>query len=284
MVHRRGFSFTDDSAGVTTSLLPVREDGQPNGKQLFAPSLEAAEELSQLRQIQSYAYQKLFQSVRLVFEDAWPLMSSSLHEMHRWSEDSLERLSDHKMKPLRKLFRSDVLYSSILILSPDLVGTLCDYGKFLIFEYAAEYADLMASISGDHERLAFYTYHDALAATFVAKCLISTLCADSAVLFNDIIPQAPWGSIPPLGPSTIPARTVGERVNRAHGCLTQMERTLGYLGPRYGYLEPLNEFKAQSSGIRRMLQTTYENWNRSLGVSRGQYVSSDSSTMNGSRR
>ena len=200
-------------------------------------------------------------------------MSSAVNDMHRWSEALPGNLSDQRMKHFGSVFRSDVLYSSILVLSPDLEGTLCDYGKFLIFEYAAEYADVVASINGDSDRFAFLTYYDALAVSFVGDRLIRMLYTDSATLFSNTIPQAPSASIPRVGPSIIPARTVGERVNRAHRCLTQLERTLAQLGPRFGYPEPLNEFKAQSSGIRHLLQNTYDRWNRSLGVSRSQYVS-----------
>lgn len=272
MVYRRGFSFTDDSTGVDASLLPTQRDVPSNGKPLFGHSLEAAVQLNHLRQIQSYAYQKLFQSERLSFADAWPLISSALYDMRRWSEALPAIPSDHGLKPFKRLFRSDVLYSSILILSSDLSGTLCDYGRFLIFEYAVEYADLMMSFTSDQEQPHFHTYHDALTAAFVAERLIRTLYTDTAILFNDQIPQAPSHSIPPSGPFAIPVRTVGERVNRAQAFLTQMEQILGHLGPRYGYLEPLNEFKARSSGLRYSLQATFDNWNRSLGISQSQYV------------
>lgn len=277
MVHRRAFSFTDDSAGITYPLSQLRQHSPSNGKQVFSHSLEAAIQLNHLRQMQSSAYQRLFQSDRPAYEDAWPLMSSTLHNMHRFSEALADRLSSQEMNSIGKVLRSDVLYSSILILSPDLDGTLCDYGKFLMFEYAAEYAEIMASISGDQDRFTFLTYHDALTASFVGGRLIRMFYTDSAILFKNTLPQAPLSSIPQHGPSTIPGRTVGERVNRAHGCLTQLEKALGYLGPRYGYPEPLNEFKAQSKGIRPLLQNTYDRWNRSLGVSRSQYVSTSPS-------
>ena len=273
MVYRRGFSFTDDSAEVTNPLLLPPQNSPSGGRKVFLHSLDAAIQLNRLRQIQSSAYQRLFQSDRPTFESTWSLMTSALNDMHCWSKSLPENLSEQQMKLFWNLFRSNTLYSSILILSPDLEGTLCDYGKFLIFEYAVEYADIVASMSVDSKRFAFLTYYDALAVTFVGDRLIRMLYTDSAVLFSNTIAQAPPTSIPRNGPSIIPARTVGERVNRAHRCLTQIERTLGQLGPRFGYPEPLNEFKAQSSGIRHLLQNTYDRWNRSLGASRSQYVS-----------
>jgi len=199
-------------------------------------------------------------------------MSRALSDMHQWTKD----LPDHIEKPHKQIFRSDVLYSSILILSPTaLVGKLSDYGKFLIFEYAAEYAELMASTSGDQEHFVFFTYHDLLRTYFVAKRLISTLLSDTTLFFGGVIPGAPAHSIPPSGPSEIPARTVGEMVNKAHRSLNQSERILEFLGPRYGYLGPLSRFKTQSSELRHTLQAIYDNWSRSLSVSRGPYVPSE---------
>ena len=280
MVHRRGFSFTDDSTSVNASLLPNKRDGPSSGKPLFGHSFEAAVQLNHLRQIQSYAYQKIFQSDRLSFADSWPLMSSALHDMHSWSNTLPERSLGPKSRPFQSLFRSNVLHSSILILSADLPGTLCDYGKFLILEYAIEYADLMVSMSEDEEYSTTQTYHDVLAASFVADRLIRTLYTDSITLSQDMLPQAPPNSIPQYGPSIIPARSVGERINRAQGCLTQMERVLGHFGQRYGYAEPLDEFKARSLGIHHTLQVTFDTWNR--GVSHSHYAFSGAA-VNGLR-
>lgn len=191
-------------------------------------------------------------------------MSRALSDMHQWTKD----LPDHIQKPHRKIFLSDVLYSSILILSPpNLVGKLCDYGKFLIFEYTAEYAESMVSISGDQEHFTSLTYHDKLRASFVAQRLVCAILNDSTLLFGGIVPKAPPDSIPPSGPSTIPARTVGEMVHKAHRCLDQLERTLEFLEPRYGNAESLSECKAQSSDMRHTLKAIHDSWSRSLGVS-----------------
>lgn len=195
-------------------------------------------------------------------------MSRAISDMHQWTED----LPDHIQKPQKRMLQSDVLYSSILMLSPHgLVGELCDYGKFLIFEYAADYAESMVSVGGAQERFSFLTYHDQLRATFVAQRLISTLFRDTTLLFGGVVPRAPPDSIPP---SKIPARTVGEMVDKALGCLKQLERTLEFLGSRYGYAGSLSEFKAQSSELGHTLKAIRDNWSRSLGVSRGSFISS----------
>lgn len=272
MVHRGGFSFTDASACITSPLVSGRHEGGSNGHQLFLRSLEAASQLEHLREIQSSAYQKLFQSEDLNHQDAWPTISRALHETQCWNENLPKSLPNNRIESLRKPFRSDVLSSSILILSPNLTGALSDYGKFLIFEYTAEYADLMASACGAHEQFAFYTYYHLLGASFVADRFIRLLYYDTAVIFNDALPLAPFGSVPPNGPSTIPALTVGERVNRAYRTLTLLEKTLASLGTRFDFPEHVNDFKSRSNPVRHSLQTIYDNWVRSLGFSRGQYV------------
>ena len=279
MVHQRGFSFTDDSAGITSPLLPTRLNSSLRENQPFIHSLEAAVQMEHLRHIQSSAYQKLFQSSRPTSEDLWPWVSGVLWDMQRW----FSNLPDQVKNSTKKLFRCDVLYSSILILvPPTLVGTLCDYGKFLILDFATEYAELMAGFA--EEQITFFscTHYDLLRASLVAERVIHALSADSALLFGGIIPKVPVNSDPPAGPFTIPARTVGEMVNRAHRCLDQLQRTLESLGPRFGHCEPLNEFKARSPGVRQTLQAIYSHWNRSLGFSRVPYMSLEGS-VNGNR-
>lgn len=271
MVHRRGFSFTDDSTSVTGPIQSAQSNSAFGASQLFLHNIEAGIQINELRRIQSHAYQRLFQSNRPNSEVAWPSMSSAIQDMHNW----LEALPDTTKSPMKQLFRSDILFTGILILSPPgLERTLCDYGEFLIFEFATEYADLMASINQDRETFRFSTYHDVLRASFVAQRLVHTL-SESISLYTGVLPKAPPNSIPPAGPIIIPARTVGEIVNKSHRCLDQLERYFEHQGPRYGYSEPLNDFKSQSRGVRQSIQERYDTWNRSLGLSRGQYLSQD---------
>lgn len=262
MVYRRSFSFTDDSANVTSAIRPV----QPHdNNQLFLHNFDAAVEVDRLRSIQSAAYQRLFYSSRSNLRKAWPQMSRALADMHQWAED----LPEHMQKPLKRAFRCDVLYTSVLILSPPyLEGDFYDYGKFLIFEYAAEYAELMVWVICNQECLVLSTYHDLLRTSFIAERLISTLFNNTRLLFRGITPPIPLDSVPLSGPSTLPTRTIGEMVNKTYRCLDQLMRTMELLGPKYGYSEALAKFKVESSELRHTLQVIYDNWNKSIGVSR----------------
>lgn len=263
MVYLRGFSFTDDSASVSA---PNQRTESLSTSQLLAHSVGPALQLSRLRRIQSSAYQQLFQAGRPALEDTWELMSTSIQDMHRWYSE----LTDQIRKPIKNLFRGDVLFSSILILSPPgLVGKLNYYGKFLIFEYSFEYAGLMCSVNRDPDQLVLYTSHDVLRASFVARNFITLLMDDSARLFGDIMPREPpssQGRSPPLPPALVTTitRGVGEMVNRAYECLNLLEKALEDLGSKTGNFSLLHEFKVESRQIRQSLpQASCLSWDES---------------------
>lgn len=256
LVHIRAFSFTDDSASVTH---PRQRVGSPDTGLVFLHDLNPAIHLSHLRQIESHAYQKLFQSRRPALEEPWPIISSSIEDMHIFCS----KLPDQIKNPIKKLLRCEALYSSILILSPpDLDDDLTDYGKFLIFEYAVEYADLMPSVGSDAEQFAFYTSHDMLRASFIVKRLLALLLSDFALFFGSSVsrppPQAPTSS----GAPVLQQRTIGEMLSRAYNCLNLCDKILEYLGLRFGYADPLKEFRVQSSDVRQLLKASYDKWNR----------------------
>ena len=276
MGYTRAFSFTDDSTAITGFNPTKQRMAVSNGNQLWIKDCDAAIHLNRLRQIQSTTYQRLFQSDRPRVEMTWPDMSSALQGMQTW----FEQLPTKNATLPRKSFRSDLLHSSILILSPPLQGTLCNYGKFLIFEYCTEFADLMASSSGDDEDHAFLTYLDVLRTSMVGNRFVNTLVNDAGVLFSGAIPIAPTDSVPLTGPITMPKRSVGELVNKAHKSLDQFERIFEALRPRYGYSvgfkAGFNEFKAKAPSARQSLRGIYDSWIINLGVSRSQYVTSQS--------
>lgn len=256
MVHIRAFSFTDDSASVTR---PRQRVGSPDTSRVFFHDLNPATHLRYLRQIESDAYQKLFQSSRPALEEPWSIISRSIEDIHRFYSE----LPDQIKNPIKKLLRCEALYSSILILSaPDLEDDLTDYGKFLIFEYAVEYADLMSSVGSDAENFAFYTSHDMLRASFVVKRFLALLLSDFALFFGSSVskppPQAPTSS----GAPVLPHRTVGEMLSRAYNSLNLCDKTLECLELRFGCTDPLKDFRVQSSGVRQSLQASYEEWNR----------------------
>lgn len=233
--------------------------GLPDASRVFLHDLNPATHVRHLRQIESDAYQKLFQSSRPALEEPWPIIFRSIEDMHRFGSEFPDQIKN----PIKKLLRCEALYSSILILSPpDLDEDLPDYGKFLIFESAIEYTDLMSSVGSDAEKFAFYTSLDMLRVSFVVKRLLALLLSDFALFFSSSNlrppPQAPASS----GAPVLQHRTVGEMLSRAYHCLNICDKNLEYLGLRFGYTDPLEEFRVQSSDVRRSLQVRYNEWNR----------------------
>ena len=258
LVHIRAFSFTDDSVSVTR---PRQRGGSPGTTQVFLNALNPAMHLNRLRRIESDAYQKLFQSSRPGQEELWPTISSSIEDMHKFSTG----LPDDLETPIKRILRCEALYSSILILSPpDLDDDITDYGKFLIFEYAVEYADLMLSVTSDAEEFVFYTSLDMLRASFVVKRLLALFLSDFGLLFGSNVSRIPLNVTTPSQAPVIQSRTVGEMLSRAHRCLNLCDNILEYLELRFGYSDTLKGFRVQSSDLRRrILQASHEEWNRS---------------------
>ena len=256
LVHIRAFSFTDDSASVTH---PRQKVGSPDTTRVFLHDSGPATLLKHLCQIESDAYQKLFQSSRLALEEPWPIISKAIESIHKFCSE----MPDSIKNPIKKLLRCEALYSSILILSPpDLEDDLIDYGKFLMLEYAVEYADLMSCIGSNAEQFAFYTANDMLRVSFVVKRLLFLLQRDFALFFDGLVSRPPPQAQTSSGAPVLPHRSIGEMLSRAYNCLSLCDKTLEYLGSRFGYPDPLKEFRVQSSGVRQLLQTSYENWNR----------------------
>ena len=272
LVYLRAFSFTDDSTRVSR---PPQRAGSSDTSQVFLHDIYPATYLRLLRQIESNAYQKLFQSSRQALEKPWPIIVGSVEDIHRLCGE----LPDQIKKPVKKLIRCEALFSSILILSPpDLDDDLTNYGKFLIFEFAVEYADLMSSIGSDAKNFAFYTFHDMLRVSFVVKRLLALLLSDFALFFGSSFsrppPQVPTSSLA----SVLKHRTVGEMLTRAYRCLDLCDKTLEYLGLRFGHSDPLKEFRMQSSDVRQMLQNSYDERSRNPPpTGHGQYALTGSS-------
>lgn len=262
MAHRSAFSFTDDSSNVAfpsnQKPFSISSTSAREQEQVFLHALDPAIQLFRLRQLQSSTYQKLFKSGLQKIKEPWQIMSDSLHEMHLW----MAQLPNVIRKPMKKLLRSELLFGSILILSPPgLTSSLKSYGKALLFSYACEFADIMSSINGDQEKFAFYTSHDILRASFVARRFIAILRDGSGQFLDGAMPEAPppgSGSVPP--PSLLKWET-DERVNRAVSCLDRLDKTLEHLSIRYDYPEPWKEFKDDSKVLKEMLFLRRDSWN-----------------------
>lgn len=248
MVHLRAFSFTDDSANVT---LPNQQYVSSGAKSPFTHNLGPAMHLLKLRNIQSEFYQKLYFSSHMPFETMWPLMSNSISRM----DDYLHDLPDQISKQSKRTFRYEVSYANLLALTPPgWVDALPDDGIRLAFKSAIEYAETLSSIMTDSEGFVFYTSHDLLRASFVAERFVTLLSRHSVLLMGFKIPQVAPSRVSVAQP---PASVYGGEsriVDQARRCLGLFENVLQALGSRYGYPDPLTEFKMSSTGVRQVLE------------------------------
>ncbi len=248
MVHLRAFSFTDDSANVIFSNkqhLPL--PGEP----VFSSSLEPALQLVGLRTIQSELYQKLYFSSRMPFDTLRPLMSDSISKMN----DYLHKLTKFEGSQSKRMFHYEVIYASVVALTPPgWVDALFDYGKHLLFEYAAEFAETLSLIMKNRQDYIFYTSHDLLRASFAAERFVALLSRHLALLIGGTVPQISQDWSPVLQSSASVFGGTASIVNQALRTLGLFESVLQGLGIRYGYEDPLNEFKMKSDGVRQALE------------------------------
>jgi len=247
MVHSLSFSFTDDSTGIQ----PPHERALPS-KRLFLHSLDPAIQMTRLRRVQSEAYQKLFQSRRMPLNDHWPIAFNAINETNQWMLNSLSSIT----KQSRDLLRCEMLYGNVLFLTPtDWYDVLPDYGRFLVFEFALEYSDLIFPVISDPVRSAFCTSHQLWHTLYIARRFVSVLSRDSSLLLQGSIPKAPSHlMVATQGLDTL-HRPGNHTANKALECLDLMEKTLDYLGAKHGYSDPSKEIKSSSASLRQTLQT-----------------------------
>ena len=160
--------------------------------------------------------------------------------------------------------RSEMLFSSIIILSPsEKIHTVPEYAEALIFEYAVDYAGSMRSVCDGTGKYAFYTYLDALRASFVGRRLLDVLqneqprILDAGTLSS---PQPPSGA---LLPPPLPNRRSDEKVDRARTGIEQLTDVLEFLGRRFGYTGLCEDFRAEAANFGMVFSA------RNLGAGSG---------------
>lgn len=215
--------------------------------QSFRRRLDPATQLFELRQMQSSIYQKLFQTQSGKAQESWQIINDYLNKMFTW----FAHLPNVIRRPIKKLFKSELLYISILILSPSLLTNAFEYYRqALVFVYAKEYADLMTSISGDLEKFAFYTCLDVLRASHIAERLIETL-TDNSQLFNKGMPKSAPTSVTifPLSPN-LPDWSADETRIHARNCLKQFGKIIEFLGLKFNNSQSIQKFNNNLKNLK----------------------------------
>ncbi|KAL8717647.1 MAG: hypothetical protein Q9225_005120 [Loekoesia sp. 1 TL-2023] len=252
MVHRRAFSFTDDSTNValpklsSSTVIPEHS----------AESTHPATELIRLREAASMSYHSLFQSGPDVLHDPWPTLCSAHLALDEWERD-LCRMNLQEAH--KSLFRSEILYIKIVLLSPSRLSCpLEDYGQLLIFEHALRYTQIISSLVEDRANAAACTSYDLLRTIFVAQRFVEVLARHGELCFSDLVPPVPRASASALTDlpclSTLAGR---ERLSLGVTTFSMLDIAIQNLGRRYGIPSAWAEFKPQFDGVYASLDARW---------------------------
>ena len=251
----RAFSFTDDSTNVRLFVKPLPSQSSPqlsltpSDWQLrhSTPSLQ----LWQIRRLQSSWYQSLFQSHPSALAEPWQSRCKALNEMQHW----VNTLADSVPPPLQLPIRSEILYSSILLIWPPGMTTEMDHhGKSLILQYSIDYADVTWNMcmSGDST---ICTYLDVSRAFFVGRRLLEVLQGDYKCLLDSKEFEVSVLSNEHVTPPTfIKTRLEAKVKDTTHSvqCLIQIIDTLG---KRFEIPTGYDGFKRQSANVLQSLHS-----------------------------
>lgn len=267
MAHRRAFSFTDDSSNVDLprNQCPFSASAKSGAEEEshFLHSIEPSIQLIRLRQLQSSAYQKLFKSSCQGIQDPWQIICDSLNDMRRW----MDRIPDMIEEPIKRFLQCELLFGSILILSPPvLLDPLNSYGKVLLFCYACEFTQIMLSTIRKQEKSTFYTSFDLLRVYLVARQFITIFQGGPALFLDGVTPVPPSFSSRCLPPPPIPILEKSQVLNDAVCCFDGLDEILKHLALRYGSTDRWKEYWNSSRGVKEMLGYRLDVWEKTGGT------------------
>ncbi|KIX04963.1 uncharacterized protein Z518_05835 [Rhinocladiella mackenziei CBS 650.93] len=172
----RAFSFTDDSS----SEVPLPDSASDTSiSQIFQRSVRSSLYLFDIRRVQSAFYQ----TTRWSSRSQWPLAtaatyaSSVSNDIHAWYSTIPSTLPQRHLM----LFNLERLYCQILVVSPNQrvpASCMTDLNKELVFEYSAQYADLLQPITQDVSWHAYLTYADICRAKYVGQKFVEVMWSD----------------------------------------------------------------------------------------------------------
>lgn len=222
--------------------------------------MDTASQLIRFRRMQSSCYQELFQSGRLPTEGSWQSVWAALRDMHEWYQS----LPAGIQEPVKIAFRSEMLFCSIVILSPsEKIHSIPEYAEALIFEYAVDYAGSMQSGCDGTGKYAFYTYLDALRASYIGQRLLEVLQSKQNRALDAGTPISPQTSSGTLLPPPVPNRRSDEKIDRARSGIEQLTGVLGFLGRRFGNTRLCEDFRAEAESVGIVFSA--RNWGSGSG-------------------
>lgn len=241
----RGFSFTDDSA----SEVPLPESASdPSPSQLFLRSIRPSLYLFDIRRVQSAFHQ----TTRWSSRSQWPLAtaatyaSSVSNDIHAWYSTIPPGLSQRHLL----LFNLERLYCQILVVSPNQrvpASSMTDLNKELVFEYSAQFADLLQPTTQDVSWHAYLTYADICRAKYVGQKFVEVVWSDFDRLIKTshaIRAGSPLTNNVPL-----------DNGQRATICLRKIIEILDFARHRWSMPEMREKFEQESAVLFSRLKS-----------------------------
>ncbi|EXJ86173.1 hypothetical protein A1O1_06543 [Capronia coronata CBS 617.96] len=252
----RPFSFTDDSA----SDVPLPESASdPASSQLFAHSMGPSLYLFDIRRVESAFYQ----TTRWSSRSPWPLAtaatyaSSVSNDLHAWYSTIPSTLPQYHLM----LFNLERLYCQILVVSPNPRVPACsmtDLNKELVFEYSAQYADLLQPITQDVSWHAYLTYADICRARYVGQKFVEVMWSD----FDRLVKSSHTFR----GDSALSRNPPLDNSQRATVCLRKIIEILDFARQRWSMPEMRERFEQESAVLFSRLKS------RQMDASATQYA------------
>ena len=253
----RAFSFTDDSSSEVPLPLSASD---PSPTQVFQRSLKPSLYLFDIRRVQSAFYQTTRWSTR----SHWPLAtaatyaSSVSNDIHAWYSTIPPTLSQRHLM----FFNLERLYCQILVVSPSQrvsTSSMTDLNKELVFEYSAQYANLLQPIAQDVTWHAYLTYADICRARYVGQKFVEVLWSDFDRLIkttHTIREGSPITSSVPL-----------DNGQRATVCVRKIIEILDFARHRWAMPEMREKFEQESAVLFSRLKSRQVEVNSTVPVS-----------------
>ncbi|KAL9601538.1 MAG: hypothetical protein Q9179_002834 [Wetmoreana sp. 5 TL-2023] len=246
LVHQRSFSFTDDSTNV---VLPKLSNAVFSN---LAKSRNLSLEMIGLRQAASAPYQLLFRSGPDILQKPWPVICAAHQAFSEWES----QLHQAKVQgPFKLSFRSEMLYTKILLLSPTrLKQQIEDYGQLRIFDHAVAYSRTLSALVNDRAKATICTSYDILRTIFVVQRLLEVCEQHAGICFGDCIPHPPHVSESKHSLPLLTARTGRERRSLAIEALQLLDGIVRILGKKYGISNAWRELEPRVHTMQTSLQ------------------------------
>lgn len=236
---------------------------RPPSRSLFDPSISVKGQavtdsndpailLLKLRRIQSSWYQAVFQSNHECLVEPWQTRCGALSEIYCWAAI----LPPSTPAAVKNLLVSELSFSSILLLRPPGMGThipLCSYGKALLFDYAAKFAEATFDMCSLSHIYNYSTSHDILRTLFVGQALIYLLQESSTLAFNVTPPNPPPVPAGSAAPPGLQRRGFQAHLDDAINAITRLDQIVDNLGRRFGFPPSCNKYKYDSTATLQSL-------------------------------